>query len=299
MVDWLRADFGLAVVELRAAGGSDSAAQVWQAVTADGARYAVKWTSGGSAAGILLPATLALRGMPVHLRTVGGAWWSDRDGRRLSVAGWVAGRSGVDWEGVGDLLRRLHAVPVDAGPTLPADDGARRAVDAVALVESRLATADDPVGREAAEHWRAIGPRVSAAVALAEAHPPVAVPVICHGDPHLGNVVLSAEGPVLVDWDDAVVAAPERDLALLLGGMGRFGARTDRERGRLLDGYGSQPDEGRLTFYRCVRAVEDAGLWLADALDTGAPADERSRALAIARDVAAPGGLLPLALEPL
>jgi spectinomycin phosphotransferase len=43
-----------------------------------------------------------------------------------------------------------------------------------------------------------------------------------HGEPHPGNVVRTADGLVLVDWETARLAEPERDLWLLA-------ARTDRD----------------------------------------------------------------------
>ena len=36
--------------------------------------------------------------------------------------------------------------------------------------------------------------------------------VLTHGEPHPGNVMLTASGWVLIDWDTALVAPPERDL---------------------------------------------------------------------------------------
>ncbi len=36
--------------------------------------------------------------------------------------------------------------------------------------------------------------------------------VVTHGEPHRGNVISGADGPVLVDWDTCRLAPPERDL---------------------------------------------------------------------------------------
>jgi spectinomycin phosphotransferase/16S rRNA (guanine(1405)-N(7))-methyltransferase len=45
--------------------------------------------------------------------------------------------------------------------------------------------------------------------------------VLTHGEPHSGNVMHTASGWVLVDWDTSLVAAPERDLWMLETGDGR------------------------------------------------------------------------------
>ena len=36
--------------------------------------------------------------------------------------------------------------------------------------------------------------------------------VITHGEPHSGNVIMTPEGPKLIDWDTACLAPRERDL---------------------------------------------------------------------------------------
>jgi aminoglycoside phosphotransferase (APT) family kinase protein len=36
--------------------------------------------------------------------------------------------------------------------------------------------------------------------------------VLTHGEPHPGNTILTADGWLLIDWDTALVAPPERDL---------------------------------------------------------------------------------------
>jgi aminoglycoside phosphotransferase (APT) family kinase protein len=42
--------------------------------------------------------------------------------------------------------------------------------------------------------------------------------VLTHGEPHAGNTMLTSAGWVLIDWDTALVAPPERDLWDLGGG---------------------------------------------------------------------------------
>lgn len=44
--------------------------------------------------------------------------------------------------------------------------------------------------------------------------------VLCHGDPHLGNLLHEGADVVsLVDWDDVVLAPRERDFMFLRGGV--------------------------------------------------------------------------------
>jgi len=49
----------------------------------------------------------------------------------------------------------------------------------------------------------------------ARAHPERMV--LTHGEPHAANTILTPAGWVLVDWDTALVAPPERDLWAMVG----------------------------------------------------------------------------------
>jgi hypothetical protein len=67
--------------------------------------------------------------------------------------------------------------------------------------------------------------------------------VLTHGEPHPGNTMLTAGGWVLIDWDTALVAPPERDLWSL-----------DPGDGSILDAYanatGTSPRPSLLELYR-------------------------------------------------
>jgi spectinomycin phosphotransferase/16S rRNA (guanine(1405)-N(7))-methyltransferase len=42
--------------------------------------------------------------------------------------------------------------------------------------------------------------------------------VVSHGEPHVGNVIVTGDGWVLIDWDTVLLAPPERDLWMLASG---------------------------------------------------------------------------------
>jgi len=68
--------------------------------------------------------------------------------------------------------------------------------------------------------------------------------VVTHGEPHRANTITTAEGVVLIDWDTALLAPPERDLWALVKEDPRtlddYAARTGIEpRGDALDLYRS------------------------------------------------------------
>jgi aminoglycoside phosphotransferase (APT) family kinase protein len=105
-----------------------------------------------------------------------------------------------------------HAVPhrealdaILAGARIPADRGpyAEPAARLIAANRDRILASIDRHTEMAGELMRDPGPAV-----------------VTHGEPHPGNVIVTESGPVLVDWDTACLAPPERDLWLIDPGDG-------------------------------------------------------------------------------
>jgi spectinomycin phosphotransferase len=75
--------------------------------------------------------------------------------------------------------------------------------------------------------------------------------VITHGEPHPGNVIQTAAGPMLIDWDTVGLAVPERDLwSLITGPDDEAARRYARATGHVID-----PDA--LDLYRIRWALDD------------------------------------------
>ena len=62
-------------------------------------------------------------------------------------------------------------------------------------------------------------------------------PALVHGDAHLGNVIRTADGPVLCDFDSSCLGPPEWDLTPVAVGLVRFAEPADTYRD-LVAGYG-------------------------------------------------------------
>ncbi|MEV8374365.1 aminoglycoside phosphotransferase family protein [Kribbella sp. NPDC056861] len=299
---WIRADFGLDVTELtQVHHGADAAAEVWRAD-----QYAVKWSSGGTTASYEVTAYLAevgVRGVPAPLRTQAGDLWSERAGKRLSLTPWIdgaraaaTGLTQAQWTAYGVLLAEVHAqeVPARLQQLLPPLNSANARMPALTRqLDHRLTTQPpaDAVEAELAKTWLAHRELITA---LAEPRtPPPGRPVICHADPHLGNVLVTPDQLHLIDWDDAVLAPIEQDLLFLLGGMGTLGPTTPADEAAFFTGYGpADLDATRLTYYRAARALEDAALWAEQAL-TG---PDREASLGHFQAVLSPNGLAVLAV---
>lgn len=324
---WVQQDFGVEIATFTAVEhGADEASLLWRGVGADGESYAVKLSGGGTPAGLIVSVHLAEHGVAgVMYPLIGrhGRPWSDREGRRLSVVPWVSETRALEgemspahWRSYGALLAKVHATAVtDAlAKSLPREDHTHDQVASAArTVDSSLRLTDeDPAAagrmvdglvRALAQEWCA-GDRVSTLLDQAdrlgrELHTQKSSSVVCHGDPHLGNVLIGRDERVwLIDWDDAVLAPPERDLMFILGGVLAFAPVTRQQQSWFFEGYGpTEIDPIRLAYYRCARALEDLASPAAQIVDVHRFTDrERADALSIVQGVLSPTGLVNLAL---
>ena len=125
------------------------------------------------------------------------------------------------------LVARLHAAPLSARAHARADDHAlRNRADLERAIRDPRGSSDvgphaDELASVIAMHEPLIGGLLAEYDALvAEARSHGHRNVLTHGETHAGNILRTPSGWVLVDWDTALVAAPERDLCLLEPGDG-------------------------------------------------------------------------------
>lgn len=306
--------YGLRVAEVEPVDrGADNTARLYRVTDADGRAFAVKSTAGGSPAGLVVPAALGARYAPQPRRTRGGELWADADGLRLSVVDWVDGatalESGMDrarWNAYGRLIAALHAVPVDGAlrrwvPEETFDP--RRWAALFDRVDAELeGRPRDAHGERLAQLWlahrdalRAVRERTVRLGAELRKRTGLPSAVPCHADPHLGNLIVTSAGDVvLIDFDDAVLAPPERDLMFVLGGGVIAAASvTAEQQGWFAEGYGyHEPDPGLLAYYRGVRVLEDVAEPARLVLDPRSTPGERETGLGYVADVLSPLGLL-------
>ena len=124
----------------------------------------------------------------------------------------VAPDATVDWAAVGEMVRRLHSIgPVSLLPSCTSFPHWRfgHLLDELApLVDEESAQAL----RACHERHRGWEDRATGVSAVA-----------LHGDVHPGNVVATASGPVLIDWDLRSAGPPAWDHAPLMRWTERWG----------------------------------------------------------------------------
>ncbi len=154
----------------------------------------------------------------------------------------------ADRERVLELVAALHMVPVAAIRPPATDEFVVPLLDQLDRALDREAAADGPYAATASlllvdneARIRRMVARYEALLARHLKHPgPL---VVTHGEIHPGNVMVTPEGWVIVDWDTALVAPPERDLWRLARGGGGSILRT------YADATGTAPDERLLDLY--------------------------------------------------
>jgi hypothetical protein len=125
------------------------------------------------------------------------------------------------------LVIAVHAAPAAAGRHALADDFAVPHRDEL---EAALAASDAgqecgpyarPVALLLAEHAKAVRRLLARYDGIvAQGRSRHAGTVLTHGEPHPGNTMLTSAGWLLIDWDTALIAPPERDLWSLDPGDG-------------------------------------------------------------------------------
>jgi spectinomycin phosphotransferase len=319
IVGALQAGFGIRVAELAFLPvGNDADSWAYRVDLAQGPSQFLKVRAGVDAMpGAAVPAHLHRQGVPhvlAPLPTRAGAPYLVLDRFALALYPMVdaghgaeVGLSPAQWRQLGAALARVHATPQT--PELTRLVGRERfrpsrrellpELEAVVAGPAR----DDPAAGELAAFWRARKDVIDALVDQADrlgrraARAP-SPQVLCHADLHTWNVLVDADGHLwMVDWDEAVLAPPERDLMFVVGGIGH-GLVGPSDTEHFFQGYGQTSiDPHLLAYYRHAWAVQDIAAYGEQALlSPGAGAAARQAALEGFRDLFERGNIVELAL---
>ncbi len=322
LVSTLRSEFHLRAetVEL-VSGGFDPAATLWRIVDEGGRGWAVKATQRDCRYGLALASAMShdgFAGVVAPRLTRAHMPWSETGKSFVSVSRWIAGDDAMitglrpdQWGELGTILRVVHEhrpprsiTPVRRGIKRTGQDGRSRLGKLDDYFTSLWLQKNNEDHSEAdglTDLWHGHRSRFMRLDRMARQLKALRTPaprVPCHGDPHLGNVLLDEQGhPWLIDLDEATTAHREVDMVLIELGVLPSQPIHPSDRHAFWSGYGAfDLDETRLTRFGCIRALEDITS-VFRSLITSSEVVEMDTLRATLHDLLGPKGLIALVEE--
>jgi spectinomycin phosphotransferase len=320
ILDCLAHAYGIAASQLEFLPlGADANTAVYRASSRDGDHF-VKLRRGPFAeSSVIIPRLLNDSGIEyaaAPLPNHAGKLWTPLTDFSVVLYPFIEGRNGFEtplsaqqWTALGRILRQMHSaeLPSAALETIPREQFSpswRQQVQAWQSFVERQ-TLGDSVAADFAAFMRNKRRDITALCESADTLAAVVrtrrLPaVICHGDLHVGNVLVTPSGSVyVVDWDTLVLAPPERDL--MFAGMGLGSNRLyspDEQAACFYNGYGAYPvDTAAIAYYRCERIVQDAAAYCTQILLTEGDDPDRREGLSHFRQQFSPGDVVERALD--
>ena len=259
-----------------------------------------------------------LRGVVAPLRTISGELSVVAAGLVVAAYPFIDGTLAGDahltdaqWSAYGAIVSGVHrtSLPSELEAALPVEQFQPEPLARLAVLDTIVGDAarrtHDVTARETVALWRAhraeieaLATRTALLAGTLRARRPRDAGVLCHGDIHTYNVLIDRHAMLhVIDWDDLIIAPPERDLMFVLGSpIG--GSRSEQDIKSFLEGYGSQRiDPQRLAYYHVEWALQDVVGYAADALSEASGSASRSVALGILRGLFDPGGEVDIGLR--
>ncbi len=313
----MRADYGVRVTDLAFLPlGADVNTAVYR-VADDGTSYFLKLRRGPVAeASVVIPRLLADHGIAqliAPLPTRAGRLWTRLADFTSTLSPFVAGRNGFEarlsdhhWVELGAALRGLHTldVPLALREGISYETFSPVWRDMVRLFQAQVeeTTFGEPVAVQVAAFMRSQRTVIDLLVASTERLAQVLQArapdfVLCHGDIHAANLLLSDdEALYIVDWDTLIFAPGERDLMFVGAGLGI--ADTPDQAALFYQGYGpAAVDPLGIAYYRCGRVIEDIAAFCQQLLLTDEGGADREQALGYLVDSFLPHHVVDIALS--
>jgi spectinomycin phosphotransferase len=320
IVRCVQEEYGLVVAEIVFLPlGADQNTAVYRLATKDGTPCFVKLRQGTfDRLAVMLPRFLYEQGItqvipPLATRT--DQLWTGLGAFEVILYPFVEGRdcyqvdlSDRHWVEFGAALKKVHTVTLPPGLKALVERerySARwREIVQGHLVHLGDRNLNDPVAADLASFLQDKRQQILELVDRAErlARSLQARPrpfVLCHSDVHAGNILIGSDDALyIVDWDNPILAAKERDLMYAGGAQGFTGHTSEQEKTLFYEGYGqTEIDAAALAYYRYERIIEDIAVYCDQLFQTTEGGRDREQSLRYLKSNFLPGGTIEIACE--
>ena len=280
IAEGLRERYGLADTAIEfLPTGYDASAWAYRVTASNGQRYFLKLRRGTvHHASAAVASYLEAHGVPevvAPLPTRAGQLSAPLDDYTLLLFPWIEGHTGMaadgglsdgQWIAYGDIVRGIHAtrLPAALAGAMTREDFTLKHGwgDFARHLSATLPQRDfeNPHECALARLWLAHNHEIAQIVEQAERlggwlrrNPPPFV--LCHGDIHTANLLVTPDGALrVVDWDQPILAPRERDLMFVVGAD----AHPTRTESLFFAGYGAtEVDALALAYYRYEWCVQE------------------------------------------
>jgi spectinomycin phosphotransferase len=281
IISCLQDEYGLNVDQLTFFPlGADLGTAVYRVITAEGTAYFLKLRKGFSEITVTVPLFLKSQGIKEILapfETKSKQGWADFGEYKMILYPFIEGKNGFEMEltdqhrqTLGMAFKGIHSaqLPPELKKLIPQETFSPHYRESMKSFQAEVEnkTYDDSTAAKLAEFMKSkrdeITHLIERADELASQFQSTHMEfVLCHTDIHGGNILLRTDGqlPVLyiVDWDNPLLAAKERDLMFIGGGIDNIW-KTKREEAVFYEGYGeTEINIAALAYYRYERVIED------------------------------------------
>ncbi len=300
--------------------GADVNTAVYRAQASDNTSYFVKLRRGtSSVAAVVVPTFLAESGMKhviPALRTQNGGLQHKVDNWVMTLHPFIEGRHGYEqkmtptqWMEFGTFLKQLHTtnLPEQITQSISCEDFSTQWQDELRTFMARIKQENfvDPVAAELAVFLTSKKTEVFRLIEKVEESRQTLLHknlefVLCHADIHGWNLLIDDRTGDLhiVDWDTLVLAPKERDLMFIGAGLADSGYTPDQETEMFFAGYGQTFIDGdAITYYRCVRNIEDLVDYCRWVFLSEALGEDRRQAVESVRSFFQPNGAVAIAIR--
>ena len=320
ITDCIRAEYGISARSLEFLPlGADRDTAVYRIVANDEKAFFLKLRRGEFCqASVVVPNFLFSQGINEIIPSIPtqmGFPWANLPPYTMILYPFVSGANGFEkeltdyqWIEFGAALKKVHTADypdaIIAG--IRHEDFSPYWRDTLMrfLEQIQRETFEDPVAAEAADFLKSKMSETVNLVSRAERLAQRLIKsspefILCHGDIHAWNLLITAQGAMyMVDWDTLIIAPKERDLMFIAGGLGGTSRTPLQEETLFYQGYGQTGiDPFVLTYYRFERIVEDIAVFCAQLFQSEVIGEDRRQALEYMKSNFIPNGAVDLAFR--